>query len=499
MQSNDPTLVDQNAKIPLRLIQNGNKQSREARMSSVAKTKPTRSEAWQEDRRHCLHPFHHFASFDAEGSLVMEKGAGCYITDENGKEYFDAVGGMWCTNIGLGREEMANAIAEQVRTMAYANPFVDMTNVPAATLAAKLAELAPGDLNHVFFTNGGSTANDTAYRIIRMFQHARGKPQKRHVLSRLDSYHGGTYLAASIGGKPGDRIGEFDYITDWVHHLSSPNLYRAPEHITTDTEFCDYLVDEMESKILDVDPDNIAAFYAEPLLGSGGVIVPPENYNKRTWELCRKYDILYVADEVVTAFGRLGHWFVSKEMFDIQPDIITCAKGLSSGYLPLGAVIFSDHMYEAMANNDERYFAAGYTYTGHPVACVAALKNIEIMEREKLFDNVNEVGAYFEEQLHTLLDLPIVGDIRGRKFMMCVVNVCNKEAKEFFPADVNIGKRISNHAEDLGLLVRPIVDLNVMSPPLTMTKKDVDFVVATLRKSIELTMEELREQGLWQD
>ncbi|MGI9249071.1 MAG: aminotransferase [Woeseiaceae bacterium] len=467
-------------------------------MSSIPKTSPTQSMAWEQDRRHCLHPFQHFASFDEEGSLVMDRGIGCYISDENGKEYFDAVGGMWCTNIGLGREEMAETIAEQVRKMAYANPFVDMTNVPAAELSAKLAELAPGDLNHVFFTCGGSTAVDTAYRIIRMYQNARGTPEKTHILSRTDSYHGSTFLAASIGGKPGDRIGEFDFITDWIHHLSSPNIYRAPKHITTDSEFCDHLVDEMEQKILEIGADNIAAFYAEPILGSGGVIVPPDGYNRRTWELCRKYDILYVADEVVTAFGRLGHWFASREIFDVQPDIITCAKGLSSGYQPLGAVIFSDRIYEAMANDDNRYFAAGYTYTGHPVACAAALKNIEIMEREKLFENVNEVGDYFEKQLQTLLDLPIVGDIRGRKFMMCVVNVQDKKTREFFPPEVNIGKCISNRAEELGLIVRPIVDLNIMSPPLTMTKSDVDFVVATLRKAIELTMDDLRQKGVWQ-
>ncbi len=466
-------------------------------MKNNESTNDSGSEAWQQDRRHCLHPFHHFASFDVEGSLVMQKGKGCYIVDEDGNEYFDAVGGMWCTNIGLGREEMAEAIAEQARAMAYANPFVDMTNEPAAKLAARLAELAPGDLNHVYFTCGGSTANDIAYRIARMYQHARAKPEKRHVLSRTDSYHGGTYLAASIGGKPGDRVSEFDYITDWVHHLSSPNLYRAPEHINSEAEFCDYLLDEMEQKIMEVGAERIAAFYAEPLLGSGGVIVPPADYNKRTWELCRKHDILYVADEVVTAFGRLGHWFVSKDMFDIEPDIITCAKGLTSGYQPLGAAIFSDRIYDVMANDEDRFFAAGYTYTGHPVACAAALKNIEIIERENLFANVMETGAYFEQRLQTLLDLPIVGDVRGRRFMMCVVNVCDKRTKEFFPAEVDIGKRISNRAEELGLIVRPIADLNIMSPPLTMTKDDVDFVVTALRKAIELTMQDLEQDGLW--
>ncbi len=468
-------------------------------MSNRTSTLKSESKIWELDRRHQLHPYQHFASFDKDGSMVMKSGQGCYLTDEYGKRYFDAVGGMWCTNIGLGREEMADAIAQQVRDLAYANPFVDMTNEPASRLAAKLAELAPGDLNHVMFTCGGSTANDLAYRVIRMYQHARGTPKKHHILSRIDSYHGATFLAASIGCKPDDRISEFDFITDWVHHLSSPNRYRASDLTTTDESFCDYLIEEMEQKILDVGPENIAAFYAEPILGVGGVIVPPADYNRRTWDLCQRYDILYVADEVVTAFGRLGCWFVSKDRFDVQPDIITCAKGLSSGYLPLGAAIISDRIYEVMANDDDRFFAAGLTYSGHPVSCAAALKNIEIMEREKLFDNVNDVGPYFEKQLRTLLDLPIVGDIRGEKFMMCVVNVQNKASREFFPAEVNIGKRISDHAESLGLLVRPIGDLNIMSPPLTMSREDVDFIVTTLRTAIEMTMIGLRSEGLWRD
>jgi adenosylmethionine-8-amino-7-oxononanoate aminotransferase len=318
-------------------------------------------------------------------------------------------------------------------------------------------------------------------------------------LSRIDSYHGATFLSASIGCKPDDRVSEFDFVTDWIHHLSSPNYYRAPDPAWSAETYCDFLVEEMEQKIIDIGAENIAAFYAEPILGVGGVIVPPADYNRRTWELCQKHDILYVADEVVTAFGRLGCWFTSKDRFDVQPDIITCAKGLTSGYLPLGAAIISDRIYAVMANDSERFLAAGLTYSGHPVSCAAALKNIEIIEREKLFDNVNVVGPYFEKQLRTLLDLPIVGDIRGEKLMMCVVNVRDKSNREFFPAEINIGKRISNHAEKLGLLVRPIGDLNIMSPPLTMSMEDVDFIVATLRAAIELTLDDLRCDRLWED
>jgi putrescine aminotransferase len=451
-------------------------------------------EIWEQDRRHHVHPFHNFASYDKHGSLIIDEGRGAYLKDIDGKKYFDAVGGMWCTNIGLGRQEMADAIAEQVTKLAYANPFSDMSNEPAARLSAKLAELAPGDLNHVFFTCGGSTANDGAFRLIQMYQSARGKKQKKHILSRHDAYHGTTYFAASLSGKAGDRMPDFSYIEDIIHHLSSPNFYRAPEGMD-EARFCDHLVDEMEQKILELGAENVAAFYAEPILGSGGVIVPPENYNRRTWELCQKYDIIYVADEVVTGFGRLGHWFVSKDMFDVQPDIICCAKGLTSAYLPLGAMIFSDKIYNVLGNDADRWFTGGYTYSGHPVCCTAALTNIEIMERENIFENVRTVGAYFEEQLRTLLDLPIVGDIRGRLFMMCVVNVMNKETAEFFPPEVNIGKRISNHAESQGVIVRPAADLNIMSPALTMTKKDVDFLVPRLRKAIELTMDDLRAEG----
>jgi len=455
-------------------------------------------EVWEQDRRHHVHPFHNFVSYDEHGSLIMNEGHGAWLTDIDGKRYFDAVGGMWCTNIGLGRQEMVDAIAEQASRLAYANPFSDMSNEPAARLAAKLSELAPGDLNHVFFTCGGSTANDSAFRLIQMYQGARGKEQKKHILCRHDAYHGTTYLAASLSGKAGDRMPDFNYIEDIIHHLTSPNFYRAPEGMD-ESQFCDYLVDEMERKILELGADNVAAFYAEPILGSGGVIVPPENYNRRTWELCRKHDIVYVADEVVTGFGRLGHWFVSKDMFDVQPDIICCAKGLTSAYLPLGAVIFSDRIYEVLGNDADRWFTGGFTYSGHPVSCVAALKNIEIMEREKIFDNVKEVGAYFEEQLSTLLDLPIVGDIRGRRFMMCVVNVMNKDTKEFFPPEVGIGKRIADHAEELGVIVRPAADLNIMSPSLTMTREDVDYVVSRLRKAIERTTADLRKEGFLAD
>ena len=450
----------------------------------------------QMDKAHFVHPWQLFDTFAEEGALPIVRGEGCRVWDADGNEYFDAVGGLWCNNIGLGNEEMAAAIAEQARQMSFCSTFVDMTNAPAAELAAKLAELAPGDLNRVLYTCGGSTANDAAYRLMQFYNNARGMPGKKHVISRVHAYHGSTYAAMSIGGKPGDRSPMFDYITDTIHHLTAPNYYRESAPGETEADFTDRLVREFEDKIAELGAENVMAYYAEPVLGAGGVVVPPEDYNRRMWEVCRANDILYVSDEVVTAFGRLGHWFASKDEFGIEPDIIVSAKGITSGYQPLGVAIFSDRIWDVIAEEGHgRCFTQGYTYSGHPVACAAALKNIEIMEREKMFDNVTTVGPYFNEQLQTLTDLPIVGEVRGRQFMVCVEFVRDPGTRELFPEELDIGKRVANEADKRGLIVRPIVHLNIMSPPLTMTNEDVDFVVRTLRESIGETVRQLRAEG----
>ena len=444
----------------------------------------TTADIVERDRRHYIHPYQVFDTVMVDDVLPIERGAGAQLVDTEGRRYVDAVGGMWCTNIGLGRDEMADAIAAQVRELAYVNPFVDMTNVPAGRLAEKLAELAPGDLNRVFFSTGGSTAIDVAYRMIQFYQYCRGTPEKRHVLSRIDAYHGTTYASVSIGGKPGDKVAGFNYIDDTIHHLSSPNLYRFGAG-RTEQEFADHLVAEFQAKVDDLGADQIAAFFAEPIMGSGGVILPPADYLQRCWQICRENDILYVSDEVVTGFGRLGEWFASETLFGITPDIITSAKGLTSGYLPLGATIVSDRIYDVIAETGhDRYFAVGYTYSGHPVSCAAALKNIEIIEREGLLAHVKDVGPYFIEQLQTLADLPMVGEVRGSHLMACVEFVEDKATKANYSDSVDVGKLVANACEPRGLIVRPMVHLNVMSPPLVIDHDDVDFIVATLREAI---------------
>ncbi|MEX2964131.1 aminotransferase [Microbulbifer sp. TYP-18] len=450
----------------------------------------------EKDKAHFTHPWTVFDVYNHQGALPIGRAEGCYIYDTDNNRYLDAVGGLWCNNIGTGREEMAEAIAEQVRRMSYSSPFVDLTNVPATLLAEKLASLAPGDLDHVFYSCGGSTAVDTAFRLIHYYQNCRGKHHKKHIISRKSAYHGSTFAAMSIGGKAGDHPPEFDYITDTIHHVSAPKFYGDTSG-KTEAEFLDGLIQELEDKITELGgADKVAAFFAEPILGAGGVIVPPQGYHQRTWELCKKYDILYVSDEVVTAFGRLGHWFASQDAFGIQPDIIICAKGLTSGYQPLGATIYSDRIHQVISEEGHgRCFAHGFTYSGHPVACAAALKNIEILERENLAGNVSQLAPYFEKRLKSLLDLPIVGDVRGRGFMWCVEFVANKETCELFPEELDIGKCISNIADTKGLIVRPIVHLNVMSPPLDLTRDEIDFIVDTLRSSIEATVAELGREG----
>lgn len=438
----------------------------------------------ERDRRHFLHPYQVFDTYLVDDVLPIDRGAGVQLVDTEGRRYVDAVGGMWCTNIGLGREEMADAIARQVRELAYANPFVDMTNVPAGLLCERLAQLAPGDLNHVFLSTGGSTAVDAAYRLIQFYWHARGEPDRVHVLSRVDAYHGTTYAAVSIGGKPGDRVPGFRYIDDTIHHLSSPNFYRYGNG-RTEQEFADDLVAEFAAKVAELGPDRVAAFFAEPVMGSGGVILPPADYLQRIRRLCAEHEIVYVSDEVVTGFGRLGEWFASESLFGIVPDVITSAKGLTSGYLPLGATIVSDRLFDVIAEaGHDRYFAVGYTYSGHPVSCAAALKNIEIIEREGLLDHVREVGPYFVEQLRTLADLPMVGDVRGSHLMACVEFVADRATKRRYPDELDVGKLVANACEPRGLIVRPMVHLNVMSPPLVITRDEIDHVVRVLREAI---------------
>jgi adenosylmethionine-8-amino-7-oxononanoate aminotransferase len=451
----------------------------------------------EKDREHIVHPWIDLGTARTREPMVIAESEGVHIYDSDGHKMIDGIGGMWCVNIGHAREEMAQAIADQVRRLCYYSPFGLISTPPSIDFGARLAEYAPGDLKHVFFTTGGSTAVDSALRFVQFYFNFTGQPQKKHIITREYAYHGSTYLSASVSGKPGDR-GHLDFVTDTVHHLPTPNPYRRPDGMS-EAEFGAAKVKDLEDKILDLGPEKVACFIAEPLLASGGVIVPPKGYQKATREVCRKYDVLYISDEVVTGFGRLGEIFASEPAFEIVPDIITCAKGLTSGYVPLGAFMLSDRLYERVTGEGAKgkFFSNGFTYSAHPVACAAGLKNLEIMEREKLCERVRELGPYFQERFQTLTDLPLVGNVRGSHFMVCVEFVSDRKTKAVPPAEWEIGFRTMRNTVPKGLLVRPMAHLVVLSPPLIVTRAQIDESVEALRGGIKDTMDELTREGLW--
>ena len=442
-----------------------------------------------------LHPYEDMESRGTYDRKLIVKSDNIYLYDENGKEYIDGPGGMWCNNIGHGNKEIGEAVKNQLEKMEYCSPFSESNEI-SAELASVLSELSPGDLNTVFFTTDGSTANDTALRFIMFYNNILGRPNKKHFITRHKAYHGSTYLTGSITGKDREK-NNFDFEKNFIHHLSSPLAYRRKKNQTIQ-EFCDELVKEFEDKIIELGSENVAAFIAEPVMASGGCIVPPEGYLKRIWQICKKYDVLYISDEVVTGFGRMGHFFSSEEVFDIVPDIITCAKGITSGYMPLGAVLFSDKLLNDIKKESALFFH-GYTYSGHPACCAAALKNIEIIKRDKILDHVQEIEPYFHNKLQKLYELPIVGDVRGKGLMAGIECVINKDSKEALILDKAIGSRIDEESIKLGLIIRPLYHICVLSPALIITKSQIDDLVEKLFTAIQNSLQQLKTEGLWKD
>jgi len=448
-------------------------------------------------REHLIQPWEGMAALGEGVRTVLGHSEGIYIYDGHGKRLIDGPGGMWCVQIGYGRREMAEAIGDQVVNLAYNSPW-GSTSVPAAELAERIAGYAPGDLKHVFYTTGGSTAVDSALRFIMFYNNVMGRPDKKQIIARNRGYHGSTYLAASCSGKERDKT-FLDFATSLVHHISAPDPFHRPKGMSVE-DFCTAKVKELEDKILELGADRVAAFIAEPILASGGVIVPPPGYHKACLEVCRKHDVLYISDEVVTAFGRLGHMFASEAVFDIVPDIITFAKGVTSGYLPLGGFVVSDRLLEDIKGTGIKnaVFSNGYTYSGHPVSCAAALKNLDILEEEQLLGHVRAVAPYFQKRLGELIELPIVGEVRGMGLMACVECVADRESHNPLTLDKEVGNRIDGHCQELGLIVRPLYNMCVMSPPLIVDEKQIDRMAELLQRGIEMTQDELRREGLWQ-
>ncbi|MBN3758339.1 aminotransferase [Paraburkholderia sp. Tr-20389] len=437
------------------------------------------------DCAHVLHPWANVAALGAEAPMMLVEAEGVRVKDSQGNTYLDAIGGMWCMTVGYGRHELADAMQKQALRLPYYTPFGAMANEPAAELAARLAALAPGDLKRVHFTTCGSTAVESALRFAHYYFGATGRPAKKHIVSRVDAYHGSTYLAASVSGKQWDRTC-FHYEDTFVHLLQSPNVLARPPGMSVE-RFCDRLVDAFERLIARVGAENIACFIAEPILASGGVIVPPDGYHQRMLEVCRRHDVLYISDEVVTGIGRLGHYFASEARFGIVPDMIVSAKGLTSGYQPLGAVLISERLL-AEISGPRAYghgvFTHGFTYSGHPVACAVALANLDLMEREGVCAHVREVGPYFQARLAELRDFPVVRDIRGDHLMACI-ECRTPDGSGDLDEAIRIAGRIDAFCQAKGLLVRPYENLCILSPPLIVSRADIDAICEILRAALE--------------
>ncbi|MEM6375197.1 MAG: aminotransferase class III-fold pyridoxal phosphate-dependent enzyme [Pseudomonadota bacterium] len=414
------------------------------------------------------------------GRTVISRADGAYVFSHDGEKLIDGIGGLWCVNIGHGRPEMIEAISEQLKTLDFYSTFYNFTHPKAAELAQKVASLAPGHLNAVHFANSGSVANDSAIRILHHMNIRLGKPEKRMVLSRMGAYHGSTYLA--MGMTTPQYADGWHAAHDLVHHLPSVHYWREGAG-ATEAEFLDHLIAGMRAKIEEIGPDKICAFIAEPIQGAGGVITAPAGYHKRAWQLCQEYDIKYVADEVVTAFGRLGHFFASEDVYGMVPDIITTAKGLTSGYQPLAATIVSDEIHDIITGPDG-LFLHGMTYSGHPAAAAAALKNIEIMENEGLPERVRTTGAYFEQKLRALSDIEMVGEVRGSHFMMGLEFVKDRETKAGFPPEAQVALKITRACQKRGLIVRPLGNVAILSPTLILDMPMIDDVADILREAI---------------
>ena len=450
------------------------------------------------DKKHFLHPFTSVQDHFDAGSMCIEKAKGIRITDSDGHEYIDAMAGLWCVNIGYGREEMAEAIAEQTRKLCYYHTFMQVTNPPAALLSARVAAHTPGDLNHVFFCNSGSEANDTQVKLAWYYNNLRGKPEKKKFICRRGGYHGVTVASASLSGLP-HLHKNFDVPRSGFLHVTRPSYYWESEAGETEAQFVARLAAELEATIEREGAETIAAFFAEPIMGAGGVIVPPEGYFEAIVPILRKHDILFVADEVVCGFGRLGKWFGS-EYYSMQPDLMTVAKGLTSGYLPMSACIVSDGVYDVLRAHSKETgpFGHGYTYSAHPVCAAAGLCNLDIIERENLVQNAAEVGAYLQERLEAdVAPHPLVGQKRGTGLIAAIELVANREKRQAFAPELGVGPRMFRHLKKHGLICRPVVNSLTFSPPLIVTRDDVDAIVAKFGAALADTADELTRDGIW--
>ncbi|MCS0504350.1 aspartate aminotransferase family protein [Ancylobacter mangrovi] len=444
------------------------------------------------DAAHHLHPFSDMKALNAEGSRIITRADGVWLTDSEGNRILDGMSGLWCVNVGYGREEIVDAVAAQMRELPYYNTFFKTTHQPAIELSAKLAELTPPQFNRVFFTGSGSESNDTVIRLVRRYFDIRDKPQKKVIISRRNAYHGSTVGAASLGGMaPMHEQGGLP-IPDIVH-IAQPYWWGEARQGETMEEFGIRTARALESVIDAMGEDRIAAFIAEPIQGAGGVIIPPITYWPEIARICRERDILFVSDEVICGFGRTGQWF-GCETYHTHPDILVMAKGITSGYMPLGGVMVADRVAEVLMEGGD--FNHGYTYSGHPAACAAALANLAIMQREKLVERVAEdVGPYLKARWSALAEHPLVGEAPMVGLVGALELTPDKVGRTSFPDVGKVGTLARDFSFANNLVMRAVRDRLIIAPPLVISHGECDELIARARRTLDQTHAELKRRG----
>lgn len=444
------------------------------------------------DARHHMHPFTDHEALTRFGARVITEAKGSHLYDSDGNRILDAFAGLWCVNAGYGRKELAEVAYQQMLKLPFYNTFFKTTTPPAIELAELLTAISPPGFNHVFYGTSGSDANDTVVHMIRHYWNLKGRKTKKTIISRIWGYHGSTLAGASLGGmsfmhEPADLpLPGFSHIMPPYHYMYGENLSEA--------EFGRKAAGWLEQRILELGPDNVAAFVAEPIQGAGGVIIPPATYWPEIQRICRKYDVLISSDEVITGFGRTGEWFATT-LYDIQPDFITLAKGITSGYVPLSAVLIGDRVADVLLAQGVE-FNHGYTYSGHPVSCAVAIENIRILQREKLVERVKtETGPYLAQKMQELATHPLVGEVRSCGFMGAIELVKNKSRREFFKPAGEVGLICRDHCFRLGLIMRATRDTMMVSPPLTWTRDDINEWAELARQAFDLTLADAQKQN----
>ncbi len=445
------------------------------------------SNAARRDVETLIHPYTNLASFRDTGPMVLERGEGVYVWDSEGKRYIEGMAGLWCTALGYGNAELVEAASAQMGKLAFTHLFGGKSHDMAIELAEKIKELSPAPASKVFFTNSGSEANDTQIKLLWYYNNARGKPEKKKIISRQKAYHGVTVASASLTGLPIVQ-NDFDLPIARILHTDCPHHYRFAQEGETEDEFSSRLAANLEKMIVDEGPETVAAFIAEPVMGAGGVLAPPAGYFEKIQKVCRKYDVYLISDEVICGFGRLGAWF-GCEAYEFEPDSISFAKALTSGYVPMGGLTVPEDMYQAMLEQSRKLggFGHGYTYTGHPVAAATALKAIEIYERMDIPGHVRALAPLFQKRLKALEDHPLVGEARGAGLVGGVELVADKAAKRAFAPQQLVGAYCAKAGEANGVIVRAIGDTLAICPPLIITQDEVNALFDGIEAALAAT------------